>query len=115
MTVTAAMIAGVISQARTIFPSRVYTLYWGEDGQHSVEAVLTEGLESAAEGSLDGAIDNTRGVLRIILSECSPWTPPGDDDQITLYQSGEKVGEYAVLRFRDDSGTRRLEIGEAEA
>lgn len=118
MTVTNAMIAGIVSSARSVFPGATRTLHWGSHQENSVSCLASESTENSSEGDLGGVISGVRGTLRVILSECSPWTPPKTDDVITIDNAdGEDMGTFTVLDHNDDpSGTvRKLMYGEASA
>ena len=118
MTVTASVVAGVISMARSTFPTAVLTLRWGDAPGQSVTALRSVSTEHAADGDLSGVIEGLRGRLRIVLSDCSPWDAPQDGDKITLTDSaGSDLGSFTVLGHDDDpTGTvRTLLYGEESA
>ena len=120
MPITAAMIAGVITQARTTFPTRACNVIYGEGGEHTATAFHSSPIKSNSDSELGGVIEGKRGELIITLSDCDPWTPPADGDAIALSDTDDNViGRYYVLGH-DDEGTspavfRRLYYGEESA
>lgn len=120
MPITAAMIAGVITHARTTFPTLACNVLYGDNGEHEVSAFHSSPIRSRSETDLDGIVEGMRGELIITLSDCDPWTPPADGDAIALSDTDDNViGRYYVLGH-DDEGTspavfRRLYYGEESA
>ena len=118
MSITNAMIANIVTQARATLPGAVYTIAYGDGGQQTVSGFQPDGTQNTSLGSLDGAIDGLRAEIIITLSDCAPWTPPCDGDMITIFTpAGVEVGRFTVLGHRDDpTGTvRHLSYGEDSA
>ena len=118
MSITAAMIAGVLSAARTVLPGAIYTIHYGDGGQQTVSGFQPDGTQNTSLGALDGAIEGLRAEVIITLSDCDPWTPPCDGDMITIFTPADvEVGRFTVLGHHDDpTGTvRRLAYGEEAA
>ena len=119
MSITASMIAGVITAARSALPGAIYKIRWSNNGEHEVSGFQPDGKANDSEGNLSGTISNVRAVIIITLSDCGTFEPPKDGDQITLLHNTTNavIGSYVVLGHRDDpTGTiRRLAYGEESA
>ena len=114
---TIANIANVLTAAKTAFPHRVVSIYWGDELQRGpVEGLLTTDTEGAFEDDMGGIVANLRGQLRFALADCDPWTPPADNETIELHDYLDVLmGRYKVLTYSDNGALRRLVYGEDSA
>ena len=115
MSIGATQVAGIVIAAETAFPLGVLVLKWGNTKSQSVNVFRSESTRSDSESDLAGVVPGLRGKLRLILSRCSPWTPPAQDDLIDLYTTaGVLVGSFVIIGHDDDpTGTvRSLYYGE---
>ena len=118
MTIGATELAGLIAEVESVFPEAVIKLYWGEPRDHVVNVLKSDTVESNSVNDLGGVEPGQRMRLRLILSRCSPWTPPADGDIVELYTSADvKIGAYTILGHNDDptGSIRTLMLGEETA
>ena len=118
MSVTAAMIAGVISAAETAFPGAVLTMWYGDNREHRVQAFRSDTVRNDGANDLGGVEPGQRGQLRLILSRCGDNTPPETGDVVLLQTSaGVDIGTVTILSHNDDptSTVRTLFYGEESA
>lgn len=118
MSVGATNLAGVITSMESAFPAAVVKLYWGDNGEHVVNVLKSDTVESNSVNDLGGIEPGQRLRLRLIVSRCSPWTPPADGDVVDLYTSADvKIGTFIIMGHNDDptGSIRTLMIGEETA
>ena len=118
MTITATMISGIVTAAESAFPAAVLKMYYGDVRDHVVNVLRSDTTESSQDNDLAGIIPGLRGRLRLILSRCSPWEPPGEGDNVDLYTSADVlIGTFAILGHNDDptATVRTLLYGEESA
>ena len=113
MSISAAQIAAVMTQARATFPGAAVSVLHEESGR-SLNA-LRSGRLADDIGDLSGEIEGTRWSFRVILSDCGPRPPiPGDH-----LREGTGIDQrtWVVLSMAGDQcgATRILNCGEASA
>ena len=113
MSITAAQIAAVLTQARATFPGAAVNVLHVESGR-SLNA-LRSAPAGDDLGDLSGEIEGARMSYRVILSDCGPRPPVAGDH--LREGTGIDARTWVVLSMAGDQcgATRILNCGEASA